>query len=501
LARFALAVVFAVVAVKLTGVPGQVRDDHGPVAGVCVRFKGTNHRATTDADGRFDLNGSGTRVTASKPGFFINGVPVADGLITLRLRPLPTTDNSDYVWVNPNPSKDRPQNCGNCHGEIFREWAGSAHGGAGRNRRFVNLYDGTDWQGRPNAGWNLLKEHPDGASVCAACHAPTVPFDHGGFEDFRKLDGVHARGVHCDYCHKISEVSTDKLGLEHGRFAHKLLRPAKGQLFFGPLDDVDRDEDSHAPFYSESRYCASCHEGTVFGVKVYTTYSEWLESPARKQGKHCQSCHMTPTGKMDNIAPGNGGIKREPATLASHAMSGGDKTMLERCLRLTVKLRHKKDELVADVATLATDVGHRVPTGFIDRNLLLVIEALSAKGERLSPNKGPTLPDCAGRLAKLPGKFFAKQIEDPVGQKPIPFWRPSRDFADSRLRPDQPDNTEWHFADQAANKVRVRLIYRRFFEAVAQTKGWPDNEIVVVDETLAVPGEAQEIEKRFPTVR
>src|SRR5439155_17283988 len=110
------------------------------------------------------------------------------------------------------------------------------------------------------------------------------------------------RGVHCDFCHKIAGVSLAKLGQEHGRFAYQMLRPKEGQLFFGPLDDAGRGEETFSPLYHESRYCASCHEGTVLGAKVYTTYSEWLASPARKQGKQCQDCHMQPTGTMTNMA-------------------------------------------------------------------------------------------------------------------------------------------------------------------------------------------------------
>src|SRR5207244_7472645 len=95
------------------------------------------------------------------------------------------------------------------------------------------------------------------------------------------------------------------LGVTHGRYILGLLRPAEGQLFFGPLDDVDRGEDALAPIYGESRYCASCHEGVVFGVRVYSTYSEWLDSPARREGKQCQTCHMTPTGTLTHLAPGH----------------------------------------------------------------------------------------------------------------------------------------------------------------------------------------------------
>jgi hypothetical protein len=427
--------------------------------------------------------------------------------VTLQLRPLPKEDNPDYQWVDSPPSAEQPQNCGNCHAEIAKEWAGSAHSRAGRNRHFLNLYDGADWHGRPDAGWNLLKEHPIGASVCAACHAPTVPLDDASYDDFRKLSGVHASGVHCDYCHKVAGVSTERLGLEHGRFAQQLLRPSKGQIFFGPLDDVDRDEDSYAPFYSDSRYCASCHEGTVFGVKVYTTYSEWLVSPSRKQGKQCQTCHMAPTGKMDNIAPGKGGIPRDPATLASHAMPGGDLQMLRRCLRIKVRLLRKETGLSVETETMATDVGHRVPTGFIDRNLVLLIEALSSEGERVAPAKGPNLPEAAGigraasrGYAGLPGRLYAKQIEDLAGRRPIPFWRPSRDFADTRLAPDQPDCAVWTFHGDRTAKLRVRLIYRRFFHVTAETKKWPDNEITVLDEMIAAPPDGQSVERLFPAM-
>ncbi len=487
---------------------GQVRDEAGPCPGVRVRVKGTGFVTETDKQGRFELPNKGSRITAAKSGYFIAGARSDDNPLTLRLRPMPKEDHPDYQWVDPHPSKERSHNCGNCHSEIFKEWAGSAHGRAGTNKHFLNLYDGTDWHGKANVGWSLLKEHPNGSAVCSACHAPTVPFSHAGFDDFRKLDGIHRFGIHCDYCHKIADAPVGKLGHEHGRFAYKLLRPKEGQLFFGPLDDVDRDEDVYSPLYSQSQYCASCHEGTVFGVKVYTTYSEWLESPARKQGKQCQGCHMTPTGKLDNIAPGKGGIKRDPMTLASHAMPGGSPEMLKKCLRLSVKLKRDKDTLRAVVETLATDVGHRVPTGFIDRNLILVIEALDGKGTRVPAKEGPKLPDPAGvgdpaknNFAGLPGRFYAKLIEDPDGKSPIPFWRPPRAESDTRLVPDQPDRATWIFPAAEVKQVRVRLVYRRFFKVVSDTKAWPDNDIVVIDEKLAVLAEGREVEWKGPLER
>src|SRR5262249_5779942 len=149
--------------------------------------------------------------------------------------------------------------------------------------------------------------------------------------------------------------------LTHGRFGLTLLRPAHGQLFFGPLDDVDRGEDAYVPLYRRSRYCASCHEAIVFGVQVYSTYSEWRESPASREGKQCQTCHMAPTGTLTNIAPGKGGIERDPRTLGNHRFfAGSQEEMLRRCLRVTLELSSVPDGTRADVVVTAEDVGHRV---------------------------------------------------------------------------------------------------------------------------------------------
>src|SRR5207244_3382643 len=154
----------------------------------------------------------------------------------------------------------------------------------------------------------------------------------------------------------------------------RLLRPREGQLFFGPLDDVDRGEDAYSPLYRDSRYCASCHEGVVFGVHVYSTYSEWQDSPARRQGLHCQSCHMAPTGRLTNLAPGHGGIDRDPRTLGNHRFFRGSQAqMLRACVRVATSLRRERGEVRAEVCVRAEGVGHRVPTGFIDRHLLLVV--------------------------------------------------------------------------------------------------------------------------------
>jgi hypothetical protein len=53
------------------------------------------------------------------------------------------------------------------------------------------------------------------------------------------------------------------------------------------------------------------------------------------------------------------------------------------------------------------------------------------------------------------------------------------------LFPGQTDRVNVGFP-AAAVRLRVRLLYRRFWQPVADAKGWPDNEIVLADRALNV---------------
>lgn len=456
-------------------VSGSVEGPAGPVVGAVVRVPGTTLATRTDHAGRFTLHPSARagRITAAAPGFFIAGGRLG---ATLRMRPLPEEDHDGYSFVDPAPSAVEEHRCGNCHGAIYEEWNAGGHARSAIGKHFLNLYDGSDWHGKSGAGWSLLDEHPNGSGVCASCHAPTARDE--AVYDLRQVKGVAAGGVHCDYCHKVQGQGEGEIGLTHGRFLHKLLRPREGQLFFGPLDDVDRGDDAHSGFYRDSRYCAACHEGVLFGVRVYSTYSEWLSSPAAQAGLHCQHCHMKPTGRMTNIARGHGGIERDPATLGNHRFWAGSRlAMLRDALRLDVRVEGRRVE----TRLVAGNVGHRVPTGFIDRQLLLVVEAHDDRGRRLTMRSGPTLPPPVGpELAGMPGGLFARLAKDASGQLPVPFWRAVPEPEDTRLVPGQTDRRTFEF-ESAPARVRVRVLHRRFWAEVARQKRWPDQDLVVLD--------------------
>jgi hypothetical protein len=464
---------------------GQVRDERGrPVAGAVVRVPGRSASAVSDAAGAFRLPDTpAARVTAAKEGFLIAGAPAERSPVALTLRPLPAADCEAYRWVDPTPDPARPQNCGNCHGELYREWAGGGHARSATGPHFRNLYDGTDSRGRKGVGWSLLRDRPDAAGVCAACHAPTAAAGAADDFDLRRVSGVAAQGVHCDFCHKVA--GTDgTVGLTHGRYFYRLLRPREGQLFFGPLDDVDRGEDAFSPLQRDSRFCAGCHEGTVVGVHAYSTYSEWQRSPAAKAGRQCQGCHLAATGRMTNVAPGHGGIERDAKTLANHRFwSGSQADMLRHALKLDVRAGAAG---AVRVEVCADEVGHRLPTGLPDRHVLLVVEGLDAAGRPVAATEGPRLPASAGReLAGRTGRLYAKQLRGFDGRLPVPFWDADPEFTDTRLSPGEPDRSDFRFPEEVT-RVRVRLSHRRFWQDVADQKGWTGNETAIVERVVEV---------------
>jgi hypothetical protein len=189
---------------------------------------------------------------------------------------------------------------------------------------------------------------------------------------------------------------------------------------------------------------------------------------------------MTPTGRLTNIAPGKGGIARDPATLASHSFPGNQADMLRRCLDADVKVQTEYGRLRLDVTVRAERVGHRVPTGYIDRHLLLVARALDRNNAALPLSEGPTLPKAAGDLAGQAGWIYARLLVGETGNSPLPFWIPGSEVRDTRLSPGKADRRSFLFSGPVA-RVEVQLRYRPFWQAVAAARGWTDNDVLVLE--------------------
>ena len=88
--------------------------------------------------------------------------------------------------------------------------------------------------------------------------------------------------------------------------------------------------------------------------------------------------------------------------------------------------------------------GHRVPTGFIDKHLILLVDGEDAAGKPVALQSGPRLPAVAGKeLEGRPGKLYAKLLHDFDGHSPAPFWRADPEAVDTRLTPGRTDESEF----------------------------------------------------------
>lgn len=196
---------------------------------------------------------------------------------------------------------------------------------------------------------------------------------------------------------------------------------------------------------------------------------------------------MKPTGKIKNVAPADGGVERDPHTIGNHRFFAGSQAeMLRASVTATLTANRDLAGVRVRVQLAATGAGHRVPTGSIDRHVVLTIEARDGAQAAILPLEGMRLPDFArpgpGPLA---GKLYAKVARDFEGKAPVPFWRAAPEFTDTRLEPDRPDATTWLFPSSTRH-LRVRVIHRRFWPQVAAMKKFTDNEMVILEKDLII---------------
>jgi hypothetical protein len=283
----------------------------------------------------------------------------------------------------------------------------------------------------------------------------------------------------------------------------KLYRPPDGeQLFFGTLVDSSRRV-SYLPLEAKSEFCAPCHYGILGGVMgvgqvtggtaIYNSYGEWLQSPYSdpRTGKTCQDCHMAKADTTISVFPERGGISRDYVTLHNHTMRGvGDATLMWSAVSIKGSAVRNGGALQVQVSVTNDKAGHNVPTDGPFRSVMLVVEALDANGKPLTLKQGPKLPAWTGNFGGQPGKAFAQVLKDNwTGETPTAaFWRPVTVVEDTRLRPLVPDVTAYDFelpSGQAAT-IKMRLVYRRAFQQLAQQKGWNDPDITMAEATIQV---------------
>ncbi|MCK5585143.1 hypothetical protein KAJ02_03645, partial [Candidatus Bipolaricaulota bacterium] len=328
--------------------------------------------------------------------------------------------------------------------------------------------------------------------------------------DMNELSGADTFGVHCDVCHKTAGVylnPSTNLPYDNapGVLSMDVRRPWPGtdryELFFGTFDDDNvPEEDTKLSLIAESQFCATCHQFSFWGTPIYQSYREWLESPYAEKNVTCQMCHMPAPSILDgeiltNVAPGKGGVERDPMTIHAHTQPGAaDVDLLQDTVDLTLHLKPTDDGFVeATVAITNTKAGHHVPTDYPGRQMILVVTATDEDGTELPLVDGPTLPAWCGDQAGLPGVAFAKVLRDvETGEFPVVnYWKQTLIESDNRIAALAIDRSEYRFAGGAGSAtVRAVVFFRRLFQDIAEAKAWdmPDIQMEEAEVSVSLSG-------------
>jgi len=278
------------------------------------------------------------------------------------------------------------------------------------------------------------------------------------------------------------------------------------QLFFGSFDDDNvPEEDTYLPLIKESQWCATCHYGIFWDTVIYNSYGEWLASPYNdpETGKTCQACHMpAPTilngEALTNVAPGKGGVKRDPLTIPAHTFPGAANIeLLQNSVTMTVNTLRENENLIVEVSITNDKTGHHIPTDSPLRQMILLVNAKDGQGQALSLLEGGTIPvwggvgdPTLGYFAGLPGKGYAKILRElwtevePTGS----YWNPTRIVSDNRIAALETDTTKYIFSAPEEGKANVTttLLFRRAFIELMAQKGWDVPDIVMEQQTVII---------------
>jgi hypothetical protein len=206
-----------------------------------------------------------------------------------------------------------------------------------------------------------------------------------------------------------------------------------------------------------------------------------------------------PTGRAAYFAlPEQGGLERDPATIASHRTLGiRDQEFMENAVSLDAEAAVEDGKIILDVILINDNTGHKIPTDSPLRNLLLVITALDLEGNPLPLVAGSQLPDWAGidsgqpgHYGGQPGKGFALILRETwTGIEPTAaYWNPVQIVEDTRLAPFEENLSQYHFQmpEEGPATIQVQLIFRRAWIEIAEQKGWGVEDMVLQEIMLEV---------------
>ena len=157
--------------------------------------------------------------------------------------------------------------------------------------------------------------------------------------------------------------------------------------------------------------------------------------------------------------------------------------LLQNALTMTVAVERKQERVSIQVELVNDRTGHHVPTDSPLRHLILTVEVTDEQGQYLAHLEGPVLPEWTGSYRDLPGKVYAKVLEELwTGLSPsMAYWNPTRVLSDNRIAAFETDTSTYVFAAPGEGEVTVKvtLIFRRAFIQVMDWKAWEAPDIVM----------------------
>ncbi len=211
--------------------------------------------------------------------------------------------------------------CGQCHKQIYDEWASSQHAYASISPMF-------------HAFEQKFQELTQGTvgTFCVRCHQQVgTQLGENRETPLWARSQISREGVTCITCHRVKE-QYGKVNGERRVEPGKIFEPVYGTGEKSVLKDILANKDTYSvktgkdgrgtdihngmmtnPQLAKSEFCVSCHQVAVnLGIKLEIVWDQYRDSPARKAGVSCQDCHM---GKV----PG----KPEGYSTAPSAIVGG----------------------------------------------------------------------------------------------------------------------------------------------------------------------------------
>ncbi|OAG28397.1 multiheme c-type cytochrome [Thermodesulfatator autotrophicus] len=386
----------------------------------------------------------------------------------------------------------KPQKCGACHREIYKEWQESLMA-----KSFTHEWDQVEYfkLALPHA----LKE-PKVAGVkggCIACHAP-LAFLTGDIPPKTAEAGTRANeGVSCEICHNITG-STEK---EPFNFSYTI---EPGRVKQGPRADAKPKghKVAQSDFLRSAEFCATCHdEASPYGAWVKETYREWKAGPYAKEGVVCQDCHMY-------RAPGKAArMGAERADIAHHVFQGSHSTeKLAGAVDIALYANRKKlrpgDTLKIKAVLFNGKVGHMIPSGSSEERMLwLEVWVIDANGKSwhipVQPKgfKGEeyTIADpnayayfAIGEIMEIPNfkglkrdgnvpagaRIFRRPFFDPKGRMTICQWyTASNDLVDYRIGPRETKIENYVFTIPKDAKGPLTIKANLFYSQVPSSVG------------------------------